>query len=392
MNRKILSKVICLLAIVISFFCTSFNVFGKKIDDLPGEVTAERGDDELGLAEDSPYAILLECSTGKIIYEKNAFSTHPPASMTKIMTMLLIMEAIEAGKLKWDTELAASKNAVGMGGTQIYLEVGEKMTVEELFKAVAIASANDAAVVFAEAIGGTVEKFVEMMNQKGKDLGFQNTHFKNPNGLPEESHYSCAYDIGILSCYLINHYGDTVLKYTSIYEDYLRKGTEDEFWLVNTNKLIKLYPEIDGLKTGYCSDSMYCLSATMRKENIRFVSVVMGAKTIEERNSDTLRMLNYGTANYEVETVYQKGHVIESVNDITVVPHNYDVIVKENINIIKKKGEVLDYQTVIEPDKIKVYLDNELLYQSDLVTSCEVKKANVFLIIYELLKRIFIKV
>ena len=390
MNRKILSKIICLLMIFVSICCTSFKVFGKANDDK--ETTAERGDDELGLAEDSPYAILLECSTGKVIYEKNAYTPHPPASMTKIMTMLLVMEAIDAGKLKWDSELVASKNAVSMGGTQIYLEVGEKMTVEELFKAVAIASANDAAVVFAEAIGGTLENFVAMMNQRGKDLGFQNTNFKNPNGLPEKDHYSCAYDMGIMACYLIDHYGDTVLKYTSIYEDYLRKGTEDEFWLVNTNKLIKLYPEIDGLKTGYCSDSMYCLTATMRKENIRFISVVMGSKTIEERNSDTLRMLNYGTANYEIETVYPKGHIIESVNDITVIPHEYDIVVSESVNILKKKGEVLDYQTVIDNDKIKVYLDKELLYQTDLVKNVEVKKANIFLIIYEIFKRVFIKV
>ena len=334
MNKKIFSKVLCLLLIFFSITLFTFSV--RANDNLEDdEVTAERGDDELGLAKDSPYAILIECSTGQIIYEKNSLNPHPPASMTKIMTMLLVMEAIEANKLNWDTKLTASKNAVGMGGTQIYLEVGEQMTVLELFKAVAIASANDAAVVFAEAIGGSLDKFVAMMNQKAKDLGLKNTQFKNPNGLPEEGHYSCAYDMGILGCYLINHYGDEVLKYTSIYEDYLRKGTEDEFWLVNTNKLVKLYPEIDGLKTGYCQSSMYCLTATMKKDNIRFVSVVMGAKTIEERNSDTLQMLNYGMSNYEIETIYHKGDIIESVNDITKNPHNYDITVKEDINILK---------------------------------------------------------
>lgn len=387
MNRKILSKMLCLMLIITGLCIYNFTVKGKSDDS----VTAEIGD-EIGLAEDSPYAILLECSTGKVIYEKNAMTPHPPASMTKIMTMLLVMEAIESEKLKWNSELIASENAVGMGGTQIYLEVGEKMTVEELFKAVAIASANDAAVVLGEAIGGTLDNFIKMMNQKGKELGFKNTNFKNCNGLPEKDHYSCAYDMGKLSCYLLCHYGDTVLKYTSIYEDYLRKGTEDEFWLVNTNKLIKLYPEIDGLKTGYCSDSMYCLTATMRKENVRFISVVMGAKTIEERNSDTLRMLNYAAANYELETIYQKGYIIESVNDITKIPHDYDIIVKDDINILKKKGEELDYQTVIEKDKIKVYLNDEIISESYLITSCEVKNANLFLMIIEMIKRIFIKV
>lgn len=387
MNKKILSKVLCLLLIVFSVTVINLKVVAKEDD----EVTAERGDDELGLAEDSPYAILLECSTGQIIYEKNSLTPHPPASMTKIMTMLLVMEAIESGKLKWDSKLVASENAVGMGGTQIYLEVGEEMTVEDLFKAVAIASANDAAVVFAEAIGGSLDNFINMMNQKGKDLGFKNTMFKNPNGLPEEGHYSCAYDMGILACYLIDHYGDDVLKYTSIYEDYLRKGTEDEFWLVNTNKLIKLYPEIDGLKTGYCQSSMYCLTATLKKDNIRFVSVVMGAKTIEERNSDTLRMLNYGIANYEIETIYHQGDVIESVNDITMVPHKYDIIVKEDINILKGKGKTIDYQTVIEDGKIKVYISKDRVLESELITNCEVKKANVFLIILEMFKRVFIK-
>ena len=380
-----------MLLIFVSIFCTSLKVFGKANDE-DKETTAERGDDELGLAADCPYAILFECSTGQIIYEKNSLTPHPPASMTKIMTMLLVMEAIEANKLKWDSELVASENAVSMGGTQIYLEVGEKMSVEELFKAVAIASANDAAVVFAESIGGSLENFVAMMNQKGKDLGFKNTVFKNPNGLPEEGHYSCAYDMGILACYLINHYGDDVLKYTSIYEDYLRKGTEDEFWLVNTNKLIKLYPEIDGLKTGYCQSSMYCLTATMKKDNIRFVSVVMGANTIEERNRATLKMLNYGAANYEIETIYHQGDVIQTINDIKTIPHNYDIVVKEDINLLKGKGQNVDYQTIIEDDKIKVYINKDTVLESELITNCEIRRANVFVILLEIFKRVFIKV
>ena len=389
MNRKISNKILVLL--VCLFTILTLNSFKVKAL-VDSEVTAERGDDDLGLAENSPYAILIECSTGKIIYEKNSLTPHPPASMTKIMTMLLVMEAIDNKKFNWDTQLQASNNAVGMGGTQIYLEVGEKMTVEELFKAVAIASANDAAVVFAEAIGGSVENFAKMMNDKGKELGFKNTNFMNPNGLPEEGHFSCAYDMGILACYLIDKYGDDVLKYTSIYEDYLRKGTEDEFWLVNTNKLIKIYKEIDGLKTGYCQSSMYCLTATMKRDNLRFISVVMGAKTIEERNSDTLKMLNYGFANYEIQTIYPKGHIIESVYDILSMPHNYDVIVKEDINVLKNKGQTIDYETIIEDNKIKVYLGKELIIESQLVTSCEVKKSNFLIIMYEMFKRLFIKV
>ena len=206
MYKRFLSKYFLILLFSVLVFSFSLIVKADTINN--------NDNNDLQLVKESPIAILFECSTGKVIYEKNAHTKHPPASMTKIMTMLLVLEAIDNKIIKWDSVLSASQNAVSMGGSQIFLEVGEKMTVEELFKALAIASANDAAVVLGEAVAGSLDEFVKKMNQKALDLGLKDTNFVNCNGLPDLNHYSTAYDIGILSCYLINKYGDSVLKYT----------------------------------------------------------------------------------------------------------------------------------------------------------------------------------
>lgn len=196
--------------------------------------TEETSDD--GLLSDGKSAILIEASTGKVLYEKNSHDRYAPASMTKIMSMILIMEEIEKGNLKWNEKLVASEYAASMGGSQIFLQPNEKMSVKDLFKAVAIGSANDATVVFAERIAGTEAKFVEMMNDKAKELGLKDTNFKNSVGLDEANHYSSAYDMAYMARELVKH--EKIFEFTTIYEDYLRQNTDNKFWLVNTNKVV----------------------------------------------------------------------------------------------------------------------------------------------------------
>lgn len=355
------------------------------------------------LATDAKSAVLLEPTTMEVIYEKNPYLELAPASMTKIMTMILVMEAIENSVITYDQMLTASEYATSMGGTQIYLEVGEQMSVNDLLKSLAIASANDAAIVLAEGISGTTENFVNSMNKKAQEIGLTNTFFKNPNGLPEDGHYSCAMDMALMSAYLINNYSD-ILKYTSVYEDYVREDTEKKFWLVNRNKLVKFVEGVDGLKTGWTNDAGYCITATMKKDNLRLISVVMGNSTPDLRMSEALQMLNYGMNNYEVKTLYKAGDVIETYQNIDLIPSTYHIIINEDINILKKKGETLkeikteatiNYENIdgINNSNIgtfKIYYDNVLYKEIDLELLENVKKASFFNIFFDILREIFL--
>lgn len=195
---------------------------------------------EVNLAEKALSAIVIERDTGEVLYEKNSNKALPPASMTKIMTMLLIMEAIDEGKLKYEDMVTVSEYAASMGGSQVFLEPGEQMSVDDLLKAIAVASGNDAAVAMAEHIGGSEEEFVKLMNDKAAELNLENTTFQNTNGLPVANHFTSAHDLAVIAKELLKY--ENITSYTGIYEDYLRKGTDKEFWLVNTNKLVRFYP------------------------------------------------------------------------------------------------------------------------------------------------------
>ena len=256
------------------------------------------------LITDLKSAILIEEDSGKVLYEKNAHDRYAPASMTKIMSMILIMEEIEKGKLKWSDTLVASENAASMGGSQIFLKANEKMSVKDLFKAVAIGSANDATVVFAEKISGTEKRFVDKMNEKVKSLGLKDTNFKNATGLDEANHYSSAYDMAFMARELIKH--EKIFSFTTIYEDYLRQDTENKFWLVNTNKLIKTYEGADGLKTGYTKEAGYCLTATAKRNRMRLIGSIMGASESKIRNSNMMTLLDYGFNTYEMQVEVKK--------------------------------------------------------------------------------------
>ena len=358
-----------------------------------------KGTDD-NLLSDGKSAILIEATTGKIIYEKNVHERYAPASMTKIMSMILIMEEIEKGNLKWNETLTTSPNASSMGGSQIFLQANEKMSVKDLFKGVAIGSANDATVVFAERIAGTEDKFVEKMNQKAKELGLKDTNFKNATGLDEANHYSSAYDMAFMARELVKH--EKIFEFTTIYEDYLRQNTDNKFWLVNTNKLIKTYEGADGLKTGYTKEAGYCLTATANKNRMRLIGTIMGASDSKTRNSNMMTLLDYGYNSYEMQVEVKKGDVISNKKITKAKNQNVKIVPKKDASVLIKRGEekeALNYE--IKLDKIKLPLKkgqrvgilklkdgNKVVSKVELTVKNDIKKASIIEIYRRSLKSI----
>ena len=241
----------------------------------------------------APAAVLMDAETGTVLFEKNSHEVRACASITKVMTLILVMEALDSGKIQWEDTVTASAHAASMGGSDIWLEPGETMSVEEMVKATIVASANDAAVALAELVSGTEEDFVRAMNEKAKELHMKETVFKNCNGLDEEGHVTSAYDVAVMSAELVRH--PKILQYSGIWMDELRGGKTQ---LVNTNKLLKSYPGITGLKTGTTSKAGSCISATADRDGLRLIAVVLGSSTGKERFSDAAKLLDYGYANY----------------------------------------------------------------------------------------------
>ncbi|MDP0484284.1 D-alanyl-D-alanine carboxypeptidase DacF [Bacillus subtilis] len=289
------------------------------------------------LAHEAKSAVLIERDTGKVLYNKNSNERLAPASMTKIMTMLLIMEALDKGKIKMSDKVRTSEHAASMGGSQIFLEPGEEMTVKEMLKGIAIASGNDASVAMAEFISGSEEEFVQKMNKKAKELGLKNTSFKNPTGLTEEGHYSSAYDMAIMAKELLKY--ESITKFTGTYEDYLRENTDKKFWLVNTNRLIKFYPGVDGVKTGYTGEAKYCLTASAKKGNMRAIAVVFGASTPKERNAQVTKMLDFAFSQYETHPLYKRNETVAKVKVKKGKQKLIELSTSEPISILAKKGE-----------------------------------------------------
>lgn len=295
----------------------------------------------------SKSSILMCADTGDIIYENNAYEHLSPASVTKVMSMLLILEALESGKISLSDEVVTSKNAVAMGGSQIWLEEGEKMTVDELFKAVAVASANDACTALAEYIAGSTTSFVSMMNERAKELGLENTNFENCTGLDDTAtnHYSCAYDIAVISREVMQH--ELIKNYTTIWLDYLRNGETE---LNNTNKLVNMYNGITGLKTGTTSKAGFCVCATAERDGMSFISVVLGADTSEDRFTSASNMLDYGFANYQIIVPEIDETQISTVKVINGIEKSVMPIYDETDKIlVKKGGEDITYEYKTEP-------------------------------------------
>ncbi len=365
---------------------------------LPTFIRAE----ELNLAENAKSAVLLEASTGEILFEKNSHEKLHPASMTKMMTMLLIIESIEKGVIDWKDEVLVSENASGMGGSQILLETNEVMSVEDMFKGLAVASGNDAAVALAEKIAGSEAGFVDMMNRRAKELGLADTNFKNCHGLDAANHYSSAYDMAMIGKELVKH--EKVLEFTSIYEDYLREGTDRKFWLVNTNKLVRFYPGVDGLKTGYTSEAGYCLTATAKKNNMRLIAVAMGEPDSKMRNKEITEMLDYAFAQYEVEyllsTDSQLGTALveKGVSKyVTLVPTEQVTLLHKKVE--KKKTATYDMKinALSAPLKKGDIVGTLYIKEDDTVTreipitiEKDVDKANIFQLYVRYLKEVFL--
>ena len=297
-------------------------------------VQAEEND-ELDLATNAKSAIMIEASTGEIIFEKNSHEKLAPASMTKMMSMLLIVEAIDRGDLKWNQMITVSENASSMGGSQILLETGEKMSVQDLFKGIAVASGNDAVVALSEAVAGTEDEFVKRMNERAKELGLNDTHFKNPHGLDTANHYSSAYDMAMIAKELVHK--EKVLEFTSIYEDYLRENQENKVWLVNTNKLVRFYDGVDGLKTGYTKEAGYCLTSTAKRGDTRFITVVMGEPDTKTRNNETTSMLDYGFSQYATEKVLDKDSIVGTVRVEKGKKDTVKLVPMDDVTVLNKK-------------------------------------------------------
>lgn len=353
---------------------------------------------EIDLAKNAKSAILVESTTGKILFEKNSNEKRSPASMTKIMTLLLTMEAIDNEIITFDENVVVSKNASGMGGTQIFIEEGSNVDVLTLIKGISIASANDAAVAMAEKIGGSEENFVKMMNDKALELGCKNTNFMNPHGLDEEGHYTTAYDLSLIARELLKH--EKILEFTSTYEDYINVSGENH-WLVNTNKLVRFYEGIDGLKTGYTDKAKYCLTATMKRNDMRLLSIVMGEDTKENRNGDTITMMEYGYSQYGVSNIYNSEDKIGTTIINNAKNKEVKYYLSEDVNIITTKGNrnidykidtnIFDIKAPIKKNSVigemKLSYDgNNFTY--DLVVREDIEKASLLDVIGLMIKNI----
>lgn len=347
-------------------------------------------------------SVLMEASTGKILYEKNKDERVAVASLTKMMAQILILEEIEKGSLTWEEEVKASSNAAGYGGTQIYLQPGEMMTVRDLMKGISMASANDATVALAERIAGSESAFVEKMNQKAKELGLKNTNFVNPTGLDEANHYSSAYDIGLIAMELLKH--DQILEFSSLYEDYLRVDTPNKFWLVNTNKLIRFYDGADGLKTGFTDNAGYTMAVTAKRNDMRLIAVVLGEEVSKVRNQETTDLLDYGFNLYKVNVIKKQGDIIKTLEFDKGSKNSVDVILNQDITVLAKKNDTdKTYTEKVLIDEIKlplsenqqvgtleIYDGNEKVGSYPLIVKEEVKKKSMWKIFLNNLKDIVV--
>lgn len=372
--KKIISVLLCVLLMV----PLAIPVYAEETDTLAGTLSAKS-------------AILMEMSSGQVLMEKNADEKLPPASITKIMTLLLVMEALDEGKITLEDRVTASREASSKGGSQIWLKEGEVMTVHELIKAAAVASANDASAALAEYIAGDETSFVALMNKRAAELGMTNTNFENCSGLDDtaENHYTTARDIAIMSCELMKH--EKIKEYTTIWMDSLRNGETE---LVNTNRLIRFYEGATGLKTGTTSKAGYCISATAQREGMELVAVVLGSDNSTDRFEDAKKLLNWGFANY---SIFEPQIDMSLITDVTVLCGEQDKItpvVKNPNPILIKKGTensitqrvdlCVDVEAPVEKGQKlgTVYFekDGEILADCPIVSENEVEKRGVFFV------------
>jgi len=381
----------------VAFILTTF--FVLEPFSFSAQATQYDNISDLGLTTKS--AILMEASTGTVLYEQNPDEPLPPASVTKVMTLLLIYEAVRDGKIKWEDNVTVSEHAASMGGSQVFLEVGETQTVADMTKCIAIASANDAAVAMAEKIGGSEEGFVNLMNERAKELGMENTVFKNACGLDTDGHVTTARDIALMSKELITNFPE-IEQYTTTWQDTIthttRRGTT-EFGLTNTNKLVRWYEGATGLKTGSTGNAKYCLSATANKNGMSLIAVIMAAPDNKSRFGEAMKLLDYGYANYTVLTGAKAG---ENVGEIPVSRGEHETVrleVSKDVTALIKKGEAepeLTYnlseaicapvEKGVKAGEAVYTLDGEVVAKVDVITSEAVERASFGTVTKRLLK------
>lgn len=294
-------------------------------------------------------ALLMEPNSGKVIYEHNAHEKFSPASVTKVMTMLLTMEGIDKGNFKLTDKVTVSEKGMSMGGSTMFLEAGEERTVEDLLKGIAVESANDAAVSLAEFIGGTEEEFANMMNKKASELKMKNTHFVNSYGFYDKDHYTTAYDIALMSKELLKY--PKILNYTKIWMETISEGRKEPFTLSNRNKMIKQYNGCDGLKTGYIKEAMFCISATAKRGDTRMLSVIMGAPSWKERNAQAGKLMDYGFSKFTSNKLVNKGDTVEEIKLPKSKQGNIKVIAKEDLVAVMDKTNKAKIQKQIKIDE-----------------------------------------
>lgn len=355
-------------------------------------VRAEEAEEQPALAIQAQSAYVMEYSTGQVVFKKNETEKLYPASMTKMMGLILIFEALNNGKLSMEDTVTVSETAASMGGSQIFLEVNEVMKVEDMIKSICIASANDAMVAMAEKLGGSVENFVKNMNAKGEEIGLENTHFVNTTGLHDPEHYSCAKDMARIAQVLIQTGGDTLLAITSTYDTYIRQDSEKPFWLVNTNKLIKQMEGVDGLKTGFTQEAMSCITVTAKRDNLRLISVVMKEPSSQVRNAETKQLLDYGFSMFDQKVLYDKGSIIEAINIDLAKPESANLVTLSEVPIVFKNGEepqITDQRVVITKSdlpysidekigELQITLDNQTTLTVDLGVDAQMEKVSYF--------------
>ena len=359
LDKKKIKKIstILIILVICTFIFTASNVFGaddslyvwsSESKPLAEETSAKidkeninNKDNNLNL--ESGGAILIEQKTGKVLYEHNPHEKLRPASVTKVMSILLIMEALDSGQISLIDRVPCTEDAAGMGGSQIWLEVGEELTVDEMLKAICVVSANDCTVAMADYLCGSQEAFVEKMNEKAKELGMNDTTFKNCHGIDEDGHVTSAYDISLMSSELLNNH-PTILNYTTIWMDTLRNGESE---LVNTNKLIRNYKGATGLKTGSTSVALYNLSASATRDGLSLIAVIMKAPTTKIRFSEAQKLLDYGFSNYQYKELETKGTIIKEANLSKGVNSTVNLIAENDTGTLIKKGEDKNIEQIV---------------------------------------------
>ncbi len=357
--KKVLLSIMALILSVAYNFGSVKADNKKSADNQPGEQENVTTD----LAPNAKSSYLMEFTSGKVITSKNEEEKLYPASMTKMMGLLLIYEALNNKKITWEDSVTTSEHAASMGGSQVFLEPNEAMSVKDLVKAICIASANDAMVAMAEKVAGTHEGFVKQMNQKAKELDLKSTNFVNATGLHDPQHYSSARDMALIAQALIQEGGDSLLEITGTYDAYIREDGDNKFWLVNTNKLLKQYEGVDGLKTGFTQEAMSCITVTAKKDNLRLIAVVMGEPSSSVRNQEIKQLLDYGYAQYAQELLYPAGSVMEEATIDNGKPNKVNFVTLEDMVYVYEKGsQPTEAEKIVEVTKEQLpYIPGEVI-------------------------------